>query len=122
MNTTRLGGMIGIVVGLIMVYAAFNSGDRVIVGALPTGQPIFDHVTNKPMLGIGSVLTAASILAFAMSFMGSSSTAVVSPSPEQTATGEARNPSDSGMDSDSEPGSDSPGGDAGPAPLDDTRE
>lgn len=71
MKTSQVASLFGVGAGLIIIYLAFNSGQRVIVGSLPGGQPIFDHVTNKPMLFFGIVVVVASILAFAFSYRSS---------------------------------------------------
>lgn len=72
MKTSQIAALLGLGVGALLIYLAFNSGERVIVGAMEGGRPIFGHILNKPMLAAGIGVAAASVIAFGLGFRGSS--------------------------------------------------
>lgn len=71
MKNSHVAAIVGGAIGAFLIWFAFNSGERVIVGEMEDMRPIFGHVLNKPMLAAGIALVVASLVVFGLSFRSS---------------------------------------------------
>jgi hypothetical protein len=85
MKASQWAAWILLGIGLLLILLAFTTGERMVVGNLPSGHLKIRRLTVFPLLWSGLGVTASSLVAYLWSLRGGSGTAL----PEAAGAAEA---------------------------------